>query len=51
MSPVQPTPEQARDLQNEIDRNRRSEYRLLPYAGLALLVVAVIAVVRLVSFS
>ncbi|WP_223690016.1 hypothetical protein [Leifsonia poae] len=39
------------ELQREIDENRRSERRLIPAAGIALLVIAVIIVVRVVFFS
>jgi hypothetical protein len=51
MSPAELGDEQRAALQNEIDDNRRSEYRLLPYGGIALLVIAAIVVVRVVFFS
>jgi hypothetical protein len=50
MSPAELGDEQRAELQKEIDDNRRSEYRLLPYGGIALLVIVAIAVVR-VFFS
>ncbi|MET0725698.1 MAG: hypothetical protein ABWY36_05055 [Leifsonia sp.] len=40
-----------RALQREIDENRRSEWRLVPQALLALLIVAALVVVRQVYFS
>ncbi|HEV7185782.1 MAG TPA: hypothetical protein VGN33_14910 [Leifsonia sp.] len=51
MSPVEPDPALRAELEREIEDNRRSERRLLPYTGIALLVIALIAVVRVVFFS
>jgi hypothetical protein len=51
MSPVELTRAQRTELQREIDQNRRWERRLLVYAGISLLVLAVIVVVRVVFFS
>lgn len=51
MSPVDLTRVQREELQRELDRNRRWERRLPIYAGVALLFIAVIVVVRLVFFS
>jgi len=51
MSPVELTSDQRDALQSEIDDNRRSERRLIPYAGVALIVIAAIAAVRVVYFS
>jgi hypothetical protein len=51
MSPAEINGELRAELQQEIDDNRRSEYRLLPYAGVALLVIAAIVAVRVVFFS
>jgi hypothetical protein len=51
MSPVDLSPAQRDELQNEIEENRRSERRLIPYAGVALIVIAAIVAVRVVFFS
>lgn len=51
MSPAEVNSELRAELQQEIDDNRRSEYRLLPYAGIAVVVLAAIIVVRVVFFS
>ena len=51
MSPAEIDSELRAELQHEIDDNRRSEYRLLPYAGISVLVIAAVVVVRLVFFS
>ncbi|MGH1522670.1 hypothetical protein ACRAWC_00685 [Leifsonia sp. L25] len=51
MSPVDLTRVQREELQRELDRNRRWELRLPIYGGVALLIVAAIAVLRLVFFS
>jgi hypothetical protein len=51
MSPVELSPAQRDELQHEIDDDRRSERRLIPYAGVALIVIAAIAAVRVVFFS
>ncbi|MGH1548273.1 hypothetical protein ACRAWB_03455 [Leifsonia poae] len=48
MSPVEPSSELRERIQDELERNRRWEYRLPVYAGIALLVCAVIIVVRVV---
>ena len=40
MSPVEPTSAQREELQREIERNRRWEFRLIGYAGIALVVIA-----------
>ncbi|MFF1634039.1 hypothetical protein [Leifsonia sp. NPDC058248] len=50
MSPAELGDEERAALEKEIEDNRRSEYRLLPYAGIALLVIAAIVVVRVVIF-
>lgn len=39
------------ELQEEIDANRRSEFKLIPKALIALAVVAVLTVIRVVFFS
>ena len=46
MSPVEPSSAQREELQREIERNRRWEFRLIGYA-----VIAAIVAVRLVFFS
>lgn len=51
MSPVELTRAKREELQREIERNRRWEYRLIGYAAIALAVIAAIVVVRLVFFS
>ena len=51
MSPVELTRVQREELQREIDSNRRWELRLPLYGGIALVVIAVVVVVRLVFFS
>ena len=51
MSPAELDAEGRAALQREIDDDRRSEFRLLPYAGVALIVIAAIAAVRMVFFS
>ncbi|GAA1442822.1 hypothetical protein [Leifsonia poae] len=51
MSPAEVNSELRAELQQEIDDNRRSEYRLLPYASIAVVVLAAIIVVRVVFFS
>ena len=51
MSPIDMNSEQHEVLQREIDANKRWEYRLLPYAGIALVVLAAIVVVRTVFLS
>ena len=48
MSPVEPSSELRERIQAELERNRRWEYRLPVYAGIALLVCAAIIVVRVV---
>ncbi len=48
MSPVEPTPAQREEMQREIERNRRWELHLPVYAGIALVVIAAIVVVRAV---
>ena len=45
MSPAEINQEVRAELQQEIDDNRRSEYRLLGYAGISLLVIAAIVLV------
>jgi hypothetical protein len=51
MSPAELDAVGRAELQREIDDDRRSEIRLLPYAGVALIVIAAIAAVRVVFFS
>ncbi|WP_199245680.1 hypothetical protein [Leifsonia sp. AG29] len=51
MSPVEPSRELREKLQHEIEQNRRWEARLPWYAAGALLVLALIVVVRVVWFS
>lgn len=51
MSPVDMNREQYDEIQREIEANKRWEFRLLPYAGIALVVLAAIAVVRTVFLS
>ena len=51
MSPVDLSRAQREELQRELDANRRWELRLPIYGGVALLVIAVIIVVRVVFFS
>jgi hypothetical protein len=51
MSPVELTDEQRRELQAELDANRRWERRLPGYALLSLAVLAVIVLVRTVFVS
>ncbi|WP_285113343.1 hypothetical protein [Leifsonia sp. fls2-241-R2A-40a] len=48
MSPVEPSAELREQLQAELERNRRWEYRLPLYGGIALLICAAIVVVRVV---
>ncbi|WP_431220816.1 hypothetical protein [Leifsonia xyli] len=48
MSPVEPSSELRERMQDELERNRRWEYRLPVFAGIALLVCAAIIVVRTV---
>ena len=48
MSPVEPSPELRERIQEELERNRRWEYRLPVYGGVALLVCAAVVVVRVV---
>ncbi|MDN4596649.1 hypothetical protein [Leifsonia virtsii] len=48
MSPVEPPVEVRKQIEEELERNRRWEYRLPVYAGVALLVSAVIVIVRVV---
>lgn len=48
MSPVEPTTELRERIQEELEENRRWEYRLPLYGGVALLVCAAIVVVRVV---
>jgi hypothetical protein len=48
MSPVEPSAELRERIQDELERNRRWEYRLPVCAGVALLVCAAIVVVRAV---
>jgi hypothetical protein len=51
MSPIELNRAQRAEMQREIDQNRRWELRLPVYAGIALLVLAAIVVVRVVFFS
>ncbi len=51
MSPIELNRAQRSELQREIDQNRRWELRLPVYAGIALVVLAAIVVVRVVFFS
>jgi hypothetical protein len=51
MSPIEVNRAQRSELQREIDQNRRWELRLPIYAGIALVVLAAIVVVRMVFFS
>lgn len=51
MSPVELNRAQHSELQREIDQNRRWELRLPVYAGIALVVLAAIVIVRVVFFS
>lgn len=51
MSPIQIDSEQYDEIQREIDANKRWEFRLLPYAGIALVVLAAIVVVRTVFLT
>lgn len=51
MSPIDVNRAQRAELQREIDQNRRWELRLPIYAGISLLVLAAIVVVRVVFFS
>lgn len=51
MSPVDLTRAKREELQRELDANRRWERRLPIYAGVALLIIAAIIVVRVVFFS
>ena len=48
MSPVEPSTELRERIQEELERNRRWEFRLPLYAGIALLVCVAIVVVRVV---
>jgi hypothetical protein len=48
MSPVEPPAEVRQQLEEELESNRRWEYRLPVYAGAALAICAVIVVVRVV---
>ena len=48
MSPVEPSTELRERIQEELEQNRRWEYRLPLYAAIALLVCAAIVVVRVV---
>jgi hypothetical protein len=48
MSPSEPSPELRQRIQDELERNRRWEYRLPVYGGVALLICAAIVVVRVV---
>lgn len=51
MSPIELNRAQRTEMQREIDQNRRWERRLPVYAGISLLVLAAIVVVRVVFFS
>jgi hypothetical protein len=51
MSPIELNRAQRAEIQREIDQNRRWELRLPIYAGVALLILAAIVVVRVVFFS
>ncbi|MGJ4843164.1 MULTISPECIES: hypothetical protein [unclassified Leifsonia] len=51
MSPIQIDSETYDEIQREIDANKRWEFRLLPYAGIALVVLAAIVVVRTVFLT
>ncbi|MFF1877545.1 hypothetical protein [Leifsonia sp. NPDC058230] len=51
MSPAELSGDLRAELQQEIDNDRRSEFRLLPSAGVALIVIAAIVAVRVVFFS
>ncbi|WP_348787281.1 hypothetical protein [Leifsonia sp. NPDC080035] len=51
MSPVELNRAEREELQREIEDNRRWEFRLVGYAGIALVVIAAIVVVRVVFFS
>jgi hypothetical protein len=51
MNPAELSPAQRDELQHEIDVDRRAERRLIPYACVALIVIAAIAAVRVVLFS
>lgn len=48
MSPVEPSAELRERIQEELERNRRWEYRLPLFGGIALLICAAIVVVRTV---
>ncbi|MDR6612789.1 hypothetical protein [Leifsonia sp. 1010] len=47
-NPAEPSAELRERIQNELDRDRRWEFRLPLYAGVALLICAAIVVVRTV---
>ena len=51
MSPAELDADLRTRLQNEIDHDRKWERRLLPFAGIAVVVIAAIVVVRVVFFS
>jgi hypothetical protein len=48
MSPVEPPAELRQQIEEELERNRRWEFRLPVYAAVALLICAAIVVVRVV---